>query len=284
MRRRDLIVLLFLLCFVVGCESSTKLGVVSDLHGEVDRVKQYATYFESMGVDAILVPGDIVNNEDFSGRGIAWDDSEEIVAVLAPLLETGIEVYVIPGNHETQEEYMKAVELLSEEYENLIDMSVRRVVEVNGIHLLGIAGYTDERFTAAGGFVANEEYVLGSARLVRDVEGPVLLVVHGAPFVEGVVGPASTSSGLNVGDRATAELMREAGIDFAVVGNIHEAAGTGVRLDGRSVEAGEWSRGLVVNAGTLVDWQHLNGTQMRGNGLVLEFRGEEVRFEVVRLD
>ena len=91
-------------------DNQARYGVISDAHGEVEKARKFSQKFKKMSVDGIIVSGDLVNNEKFSGRGKKWDDGEETFAVLDAIAESGSPILVISGNHDRIDNYNKGLE------------------------------------------------------------------------------------------------------------------------------------------------------------------------------
>lgn len=261
-------------------------GIISDAHGEVEKARKFAKKFKEIGVDGIIVPGDLVNNERFSRRGKKWDEAEETTAVLEAIAEAGLPVYVISGNHDIIDDYNKGLQTVIAKHPNVIDMNQYRVVNGDDVDLVSLPGYTNRRFTAPGALYADPEFVMETGKFAEGLDDSVVLIAHGAgkTNTEGKPGPATIYSGRDVGDPTTAEMMEKYGIPFAVVGHIHEAGGLAATHEGILVKGGEWSEQFTANFGGLEKWKHLNGKTYNGMAGLLTVKGKQAKFEMMYLE
>ncbi len=264
-------------------------GVVSDIHGEANRARQAGQMLKERGASSILVPGDVANNEALrSGTHDRVPDYQDILSSLEALAETGLPVFAIPGNHERTEDWNAALAQVRASYPNVIDMARYRVFDGDDVDIVSLPGYqiredSEHRFIPDDGYFASPQRIQETERLAEGLDDPIVLLTHGAGRTASP-GPATIYSGDDVGDEATTQMMRDAGIHFAVVGHIHEAAGLATRLDGTPVPEGEWSDEFVLNAGTLLDWRMLDGAVRQGTAALVTVDGGRARFEMVYLE
>jgi Icc-related predicted phosphoesterase len=267
-------------------DNQARYGVISDPHGEVEKARAFAQKFKEMGVDGIIVPGDVVNNERFSRRGKKWNDAEETTTVLEAIAETGLPVYVISGNHDITDDYNKGLSKVTQKHLNVIDMNKYRVVDGDDADLVSLPGYTNRRFTAPGALYADPDFVRKTGKLADGLDDSVVLIAHGAgkTNTDGKPGPATIYRGDDVGDPTTTQMMKKNGIPFAVVGNIHEAGGLAATHVGTPVKQGEWSKQFTANFGGLEKWKHLDGKTYDGMAGVLTVKGDQAKFEMIYLN
>lgn len=270
-------------------DSSVTFGVVSDIHGEVDRARLVGAMLAERGASYILVPGDIANNEELrSGTIDTHNDEDEIVASLEALAETRLPILVIPGNHERREDWEAALERVTPDYPNVLDMARYRVFDGDDVDVVSLPGYQvltsgNQRFIPDDGFYASQGMTQRTGRFAQGLDDPIFLLTHGAGRT-GSPGPATIYSGEDVGDNATTKMMYQAGIRFAIVGHIHEAAGLATTLDGRPVPEGEFVDEFVLNVGTLMDWRHIDGRYMNGSAALVTVEGNQAKYDMIFLE
>lgn len=263
-------------------------GVIADIHGETKRAERAAWLLRQRGAEFILVPGDIANNEALrSGLSDRVPDRDEIRDGLAAIAKQGIPVLAMPGNHERRKDWQDALADISLSYPNVIDMARYRVFDGDDVDVISLPGYQIQRlpghqFIPDDGYVASQEAIRTVGKLASGLDDTIILMAHAAGST-GSPGPSTTYSGEDVGDNLTTRMMRDAGIRFAVVGHIHEAAGIAARLDGTPIQEGQWADEFVLNAGTLLDWRILDGTERRGTAAIVTVEGDHARFEMVEL-
>jgi len=272
-------------------DNQAKYGVISDAHGEVEKVKIFAQRFKEMKVDGIILPGDLPSNETlrYSQRD-SNPDKTEIKQVLKAVAETGLPIVVIPGNHERKPDYESALAEITAKYGNVIDMTQFRVFDGDDADFVSLPGYQTfkipgRQFIPDDGYWAKPDFIKATGKFRQGLDDAVVLIAHGAgkTDTDGKTGPATIYSGNDVGDKTTTEMMRESSIPFAVVGHIHEAGGIAATYDGKLVKQGEWAKQFTANFSGLEKWKHLNGETYNGMAGVLSIKGDEAKFEVMYL-
>ncbi len=273
-----------------ACKTSTEVsyGVISDAHGEVEKARYFAQEFKKRGVAGIIIPGDIPLNEQLRyGKRDSRDDKTEIKEVLEAVAETGLPIFVIPGNHERKQDYSSVILELSAKFSNIIDMTSYRVFDGCNADFVSLPGY--QTFKAPGRqFIPNDGYWAKpeNVKQLKDLRGgldnSIVLIAHGAGKT-GVPGPATLYNGEDVGDDLTRQVQRETNIPFGVVGHIHEAGGIAATFDGALVKQGEWAKQFTANFGSLERWRHLNGETYNGMAGILTIKGDQAKYEILTL-
>ncbi len=268
-------------------DESVKYGVISDIHGEVERIASFVEELKKREIEAILVPGDLLKNEELRyGRADQQNDEQELEIVLRELGKSNLPVLVIPGNHETQSAWKKAVGNVRVDYPNIIDMNQYRRFDGDDGDIVSLSGYQikevpGRKFIPDDGFWASPKVIDGLSTQRKGLDDVVILLTHGPPATGANPSPGTISSGEDVSDKYTAMAMRRDTIYFAVVGHIHEAGGYAAMLDGKNVEQGEWSNGFVVNFGTLEQWKNNNGKTYKGMAGILTIDGKKGKYEMI---
>ncbi|MBW3010982.1 metallophosphoesterase, partial [Candidatus Woesearchaeota archaeon] len=171
---KKIFLVLFVILFVAGCGTprgfpgpgdETIFGIISDIHanGNYDNLGNALDQFESKEVDAVIILGDLVLNEQHKyGKTDSVPDDEEIYMVLKRTLMRGYPTFVIPGNHETKEAWEKAMARLKDDdfmgkiknYDKLFDMTKIRTYDKFDIDLLSLPGCVDPAVNPKDGFIA----------------------------------------------------------------------------------------------------------------------------------
>ena len=272
-------------------DNQASYGVISDAHGEAEKARIFAKQFKEKGVDGIILTGDIPKNEKLRyGRKDSKSDQKEIQEVLEAVAETGLPIFVIPGNHERKPDYEAALAAVRAKYQNVIDMTRFRVYNGDDVDFVSLPGHQTRsipgrQFIPDDGYWANPEIVQATGKLRAGLEDPVVLIAHcaGKTNMNGKAGPATLYDGKDVGDATTTEMMRKNNIEFAAVGHIHEAGGLAATHEGKPVQPGEWAKQFTANFGTLERWKHLNGETYNGMAGILTVKGSEAKFDMLVL-
>ncbi len=271
-------------------DQRVRYSVISDIHGEVERIAPFIEELKKRDIEAILVPGDLVKNEELRyGRVDPQNDEQELEAVLKELGKSDLPVFVIPGNHETQKDWSRTVTTVRKEYPNIINMNQYRRFDGDDADIVSLSGYQvkespGRKFIPGGGFWASPAMIDGLSALRAGLDDTVILLTHGPPATGVNPGPGTLSSGEDVSDKYTAETMIKNNLSFAAVGHIHEAGGYAATLEGKVVREGEWSDRFVANFGTLETWKNNNGKMYNGMAGILTIEGKEGKFEMIFLE
>ncbi len=285
--------------------SEVSYGVISDAHGEVEKARTAAQILKNRGVKGIIIPGDISCNEDLSNRCPKnSSDLIEIEETLSAIAETGLPLFVIPGNHEEIDAYEEALASVISKYPKVIDMTQYRIFDGTGIDFLSLPGYGIKTVPITyedplipgdiitttlilipkdGFFITGDEF-RRTENLSSTANGPLVLVTHGPGKIEGISTPGMTFDQRDIGDSRVTQLMRKAEIPFAIVGHIHEAGGVATTLNGTIVKPREWTTEMMLNAGTLQNWKYNDGTLRKGMVQIVTFKGNEAKFETININ
>jgi len=215
MKRLLAILIIISILLISSCTTdSTKFGVISDIQGE--SLENIITQFHTYQLHGVIVAGDISDMHN------DLDDYDEIYNSLEQLLELQVPLFVIPGNHESQEDYYNAINAINNS--NIIDMSKGRVVEYKNINMISLPGYNIEDYVIKDGFLYNDSEILFLEELVNKSLINILISHNPAKGThEHSIDTITT--GENVGNELLREVMLNNNINFAVFGHIHEAGG-----------------------------------------------------------
>ncbi len=269
-------------------DNQATYGIISDAHGEAGKAKSFAEEFKKRGVDGIILTGDLPSNEGLRyGRTDSRADKSEIKEVLEAVAQTGLPIFVIPGNHEQKPDYTSALAEVTAKYENVIDMTKCRVFNGDDVDFVSLPGYQTfkipgRQFIPDNGYWAKPELIQSTGKLRNGLDDTVVLITHGCGKTASP-GPATIYNGMDVGDGNTTEMMRENNIPFAVCGHIHEAGGLAATYDGKLVKQGEWAKQFSANFGGLEQWRNVDGTTYNGMAGILTVKGDQAKFDILSL-
>lgn len=175
-----------------------KILALSDIHGDRGFMKEMAEKGAQEKVDLVLLAGDILN----------FDEIKD--GLIGPFKEKGLEVAVLPGNHEG----MAEINFLVEKYgvKNLHGY----VLKKGDVGIFG-CGYGD-----VGLHQLNEEDFFQTLKNAHDALGTVkkkLMVTH--------IQPSESFIGLGVwpGSSGVRKAIEEFQPDMHICGHIHETQG-----------------------------------------------------------
>jgi Icc-related predicted phosphoesterase len=227
-------------------DGAIKIGVGSDIQGNRDMAEKSAEEFKKKNVDAIVLAGDIYENESMMRSPkypSSTDNVQEMYDCLEPYVKLGIPVFVIPGNHEVQSVYEKAIKNLKKEYPNIFDIHGSSV-DLEGLNMVASGGYHDTSFLAFRGYRLKKSDYDSIEDQIKNFqasqkEEPVLLVTHGPPksgtridYVQGAG---------HVGDTNLADILNSSELEKLIIhifGHIIEGGGYG---------DGSYKNGTAVN-------------------------------------
>ncbi len=172
------------------------LGLLGDVHGRMDWLRQVLEAMEQERPQAYLLVGDLAADDELRDSGRR---------VLATVAATGRPVVYVPGNHDLPD-------LDGRPYARNAD---GRWVEVAGLGVWGIGGSGPARFGFP--YEWGEDWVRQLPRQQAEV-----LLAHCPP--KGCAADR-TASGHAAGSQAIRELLESGDLRLCVCGHIHEAAG-----------------------------------------------------------
>ncbi len=201
--------------------SAMKILVFSDIHGDRRALERLM----ETEADYYIAAGDTVS----WARG--YDAMGEILA------RRGEQVWVLPGNHETEEE----IAALCRRYG--LNPFHGKVFQAGGFHVAGLGYSTITPFATPGEYTEAE-----MARRLEAFAGlnPLVLVCHSPPY-----GTRLDRMGFrHAGSRAVAEFLEKHQPAAFLCGHIHEAHGVAERI-GRTRAWNTGKRGVLVDLATL---------------------------------
>lgn len=260
-------------------EKRLKLGVLADTHSHSENTKYFTEQLVREGANAFLLAGDLSwSFGDYEG---SRDDYNEIISVVEPVAQTGKLTLVYPGNHEQRKAYSDALETLTRDYSNVVDMERVAVADLSGATIVGLGGNDNPRFNVPEGYLRNKSDFDKLGELAREYQGdkPLLIATH-------IPKKYSTQNGLdvvengkmNVGGINLARIRKMLNSKFGVSGHIHEAYGI-ITPDEQPVKNGELIDELDFNPGAVFD--HLKRPYLKPAAGLLEFRDNKARVYIL---
>lgn len=280
-----------------------RFGVISDIHGEIGNAKIFFDYFKKQDVDGIIITGDLCLNEELYGRRDRIDNKKEIEDVLIAAAQTGLPVYVSPGNHEYKTDWGMVINKLFKKYSNVFDLNQIRMVDGDDFDFISNPCGTDFKYSNQS-FRGSTEQIreIGEyAKQLQKDDDPEVLITHQPPKCKGgkigidavfkrgkdskiLIGADGLPLSENVGDEILNEEMRKNGIEFSLSGHAHEGGGKGCTSAGELVQPKTLSSDLRFNPGSACPWVYLDGAKEYGTAGIFTIDGNKATYSIVVLN
>ncbi len=213
---------------------------------------------------------------------------EDIVEMISILAESDLPVLVLSGNRECKTTFNSAMATLSEDFPNVFNMNAVRRADLDDVDVISMPGYHDPEYVHCSWdkCLYYESDTLSLIDLARESNDPVLAISHGPPRQHDRNGIDVVSEGANVGNPALAAAIEKAGIPFGAFGNIQEAGGKAVNLDGSSLIAqNTFVDSLYLNPGPAdsMIWTMNDESESRGMAAVIHITGKKAKYQVYRI-
>lgn len=239
-------------------------GVLSDIHGNVEKVKYFLEIFRNNGVEYLILPGDIGEQE------------EQIYEVLRVASELSVPVFIIPGNHESKDDYYNSIKKINKD--NIIDCSKFRFFDGDDADLAFVPGYFIQSMTIENGFIFNESDV----DIIRTlIINNTILVAHSPPKFTTKNAIDVIYDGKNVGSNELTSLIKENNISFGIFGHIHEAGAKAIDLQEQKIKENSWSSQLFLNPSSVIPWTLLNGTNHQGSAAIFWVNNSRAKYKII---
>lgn len=266
--KRAIILLLLISC--AGPE--TQFLVMSDIHGYYDHVEEIISQANLESIDGIIITGDLAEHSRNKPHNMS--DYDEIRTTLALVAETGLPTYVIPGNHEMQSDYQRAITAVNAT--NVHDMVKERRIELEHIIIVSNPYGTDFTYGSEGYRGSKKDIQTTEQHLIGDK--PILLISHQPPKSLGDGCIDQVFDGEHVGDSTLNNIVRNNDIPFVVSGHIHEAGGIACTNNGEHIPEGAFVEQMRYNPGSVMPWTYLDGTQRSWSAGTLTIRNMKAAY------
>jgi Icc-related predicted phosphoesterase len=222
-------------------DGKIRFAHVSDLEGAISECEHAAKDISDKNPDMIFITGDTYENEGIRRNPLfphSTDNLKEMVDGITPFAELGVPVYVIPGNHESTSIYEEGIHTLQESYPNVHDISGQSI-DLDGLNIVGFAGYYHPRFTARDGFVNKKADYVNAFEQIRsygDDDDMTVFVTHSPPFINpqkhGNSSIDYVQGAGHVGDKNITAILEHTEV-LNLCGHIHEGGSESAKV-GRS--------------------------------------------------
>jgi len=213
---------------------------------------------------------------------------EDIVEIISILAESDLPVLVLSGNRECKTTFNSAMATLSEDFPNVFNMNAVRRADLDDVDIVSMPGYHDPEYVHCSWdkCLYYESDTLALIDLAKEANDPVVAISHGPPRQQDRNGIDVVSEGANVGNPALATAIEKAGIPFGAFGNIQEAGGKAVNLDGTSLIAqNTFVNSLYLNPGPAdsMIWTMNDESESKGMAAVIRIVGKKASYKIYRI-
>lgn len=245
------------------------LGAIKDAeYNTQQNIKKAAREFKKLGVHIVVANGDLIGDE-------AGD-----LAKVAKMLGDNIKLptFVHSGNYEWTSAFTETFAATEEKYPQIFNMNMLRHVDLGGVHLFSLPGWSVRQFVKPAACYYDKDEVSALQAELRplvDKGETVVVVAHGPPRGRGKQSLDFAANAGNVGDEALQAMLRDVPVQFGIFSHILEAGGratsdverqTPLKLPMRRPVSK-----LYLNAGSASSfgWQMLDKKTSRGMAAVV---------------
>lgn len=183
-----------------------RIFAATDIHGDVNLVKRLAEEAVKKRVDVVVLCGDLT-----------WVDTE-VPVLISPFTKKGIDVFLIPGNHETPATANFLEKLYSPKVRNLHDYPI--MIKTGDGKKIGFFGCGSANI---GLFELNEDEIEKKLKKghekISDADFKIM-VTHIPPFNTKI-----DDLGFPTGSTGVRKMIKKLNPDFCLCGHIHETFG-----------------------------------------------------------
>jgi len=300
--RKLTIILLVLIIFCSSCSIFSndiiKIGFITDIQGDTTNLPYLVEELNDHNIRSLFVLGDLND----MNKEIMPTDYEEIYSVL-DVISANFDgsVLVMPGNHESQEDYFKVLEELRNR--RISDLHNWTFLPFGEIAIIHILGYHSAEYTNPNGFFLDKVELPPNFYIKECLEKTPygtkptgkecmtfdkikIALSHGPPRFGSIHSIDFASTGENVGNLNLTQTIFSNNIRFGVFGHIHEAGMKAVNGKDEFVPENTWSTTLFLNPGPATAWQMNSGKFSKGSAAILEIDTKEkkARYEIIRVE
>lgn len=248
-----------------------RLGLLSDIHEDKESVSYFLQRFKEKKVDAVIVTGDIADRSQwiFTNRG------EQIIQLFG---QSGLPVYILPGNHDQRYFYENAMVRQIKKYPNLHDLLKERRIDTEGIDFISNPYGEGKGYLFSGYYATEKDYQELEIILTQPTQAPIILITHQPPLCKGEYGIDYTLEKQNNGNKRLDEIMRKYNITFSFSGHIHSVSG-GCGENGRYIPECVYSPILRLNPGAVI--KHRTKNREKSSAAIVTIQGKEMMYELL---
>ena len=257
------------------------LGALKDASpGTKRNVRNAARRFRKEKVDFVIANGDLGEDKEL----------QDVFELLGNTFQ--VPILVFAGNIEWTAAFTEAFEKARVNHPHLINGNWTRHLDLGGVHLLTLPGWSNRRFMQSGACRYGDrdiEDLRRTAEPLVTAGEQVVLLTHGPPRGDGPEALDMTHDAGNVGNEGLRKLIDELPISFGIFSHILESGGrigTNVAGDGplkTPVRDAQERLYLNVGSASAFAWEMLDNRRSEGMAAVFRLRNGRATARILSL-
>ncbi len=195
------------------------LGAIKDAADDTKKnLVKAKSAFKKAKVSLVLMNGDIAETAEIT----------DVFQMIGDVFDDDLPLLVHAGNSEWTSGFTNAVVDAEALYPAFINMNFVRRLDLGGVHLLSLPGWSVRQFVKQGGCHYDSDDVAEVSAIADGLSAlgeVVVLTAHGPPRGIDDKGLDRTFDDGNVGDEDLAQLLQRGSVRFGIFGHILESGG-----------------------------------------------------------
>ncbi|HEY1097294.1 MAG TPA: metallophosphoesterase [Myxococcota bacterium] len=195
------------------------LGAIKDATPDTRKnLEKAKAAFKKAKVTLVLMNGDIAETGEIT----------DVVGMIGDVFGDDLPLIVHSGNSEWTSGFSNAIADAEKTHPAFINMNFVRRLDLGGVHLLSLPGWSRRQFVKQGGCHFDSDDVAAVSATADGLHAlgeVVILTAHGPPLGADAMGLDRTFDDGNVGDEDLKNLLERGSVRFGIFGHILEAGG-----------------------------------------------------------
>jgi Icc-related predicted phosphoesterase len=195
------------------------LGAIKDATDDTKKnLLKAKAAFAKAKVDVLLLNGDVAETAEIT----------DVARMIGDVFGDDRPIFLHSGNSEWTSGFTNAFAELEKAHPAVFNMNLIRDVDLGGIHLVSLPGWSVKQFVKQGGChyeARHVDEIRARLQAIKDRGERAILTAHGPPRGPDKASLDRTWDFGNVGDEALATLLQDGVVDIGIFGHILEAGG-----------------------------------------------------------